>query len=135
MPWLTGLDGSFAEGKYQPYSFGLIEFDQLSGERRDRDGMRLKVLGLGPIDNPFLSVPLVDMESGDLFDALAGQHDEAAPRADTKGGRECRDIRASDRAGETRPRLSQRVPWTLGSVGKSEAGLKGIRNRRGDVFR
>ena len=38
--------------------------------------MRLHVLRRGPIDNPLARVPLVHVQTGDLFHTLAGKHDE-----------------------------------------------------------
>src|SRR3546814_8598766 len=38
--------------------------------------MGLAVLGLRPVDDPLLCVPLVDMKTGDLLNPLAGQHQD-----------------------------------------------------------
>ena len=79
-------------------------------------------------------IPLVDVQARDLLDSSAGQHESS----DGTGigwvdGR----VRAFQPAIELYEpsSSSQRVPWTLGLVAIPEAGLKGMRNRRGDVFR
>lgn len=38
--------------------------------------MRLKVLSLGPIDDPLRCIPLIDMQARDFLNALTGQHNE-----------------------------------------------------------
>lgn len=38
--------------------------------------MRLKVLGLGPVDDRLGRVSLIDMEAGNFLDPLAGKHNE-----------------------------------------------------------
>jgi len=69
--------GRIFRRRKEPAEFiGLDRFDEFCGKRWDRDGVWLKVLGLGPIDDRFGRVPLIDVQPGDLFYSLAGQHDE-----------------------------------------------------------
>src|SRR5262249_38906966 len=51
--------------------------DEFGGDRGDWDRMRFSILCLGPVDDPFLGVPLVNMEGSDFFDALASQRQNA----------------------------------------------------------
>src|SRR3979490_1748758 len=55
----------------------LDGLNQLRGDLRDGNGVRLSVLGLGPVDDPLTDVPLVDMQTGDFLDALPGEHENA----------------------------------------------------------
>src|SRR5258708_2218176 len=70
----------------EPAKFvGLDRFDELGRERRDRDGVRPRVLGLRPIDNPLLGIPLSGAtESGSRKNSalLAGQRVEAIAALD-----------------------------------------------------
>lgn len=36
----------------------------------------VEVFGFGPVDDPFLGVPLIDMQTSDFLNPLAGQHDD-----------------------------------------------------------
>jgi hypothetical protein len=61
----------------EPPVFGRFDrFDQFGGDRREWNGVRLKILGLRPVDDLFFRVPLIDMEAGDFLNALSSQHDE-----------------------------------------------------------
>jgi hypothetical protein len=54
----------------------LDRFDQFRSERWHWNGVRLKVLGLRPINNLFSGIPLIDAQPSDFFDALSSQHDD-----------------------------------------------------------
>src|SRR3546814_20038519 len=59
-----GLGGVFCRGEEPAELVRLDRPDQIGGARRHRDGMGLQVLGLGPVDNPFARIPLIDVEIG-----------------------------------------------------------------------
>lgn len=96
--------------------------------------MWLQVLGLRPVDDPFLCAPLVDVQTRDFLDPLPSEHDDLY-RACI--GRVNRCVRVFKPAIKPHELLftEQGGPWTLGSVGMPVAGLYGIRKRRGEVLR
>src|SRR5262249_4006554 len=107
--------------------------DEFGGDRGDWDRMRFSILCLGPVDDPFLGVPLVNMEGSDFFDALASQRQNAnSARVGWMDGR-IRAFEPSSRANSSS--LSQRTPTTFGSVGIPAAGLCTSLKRRGDALR
>src|SRR5262249_27204534 len=59
-------------GKEPAVCVGLDGFHQFGRERWNGDRVRHAVLGLGPIDNTFSGIPMIDVETGDLLHAVGG---------------------------------------------------------------